>query len=201
MKTQEQPVSEILLEIKLHETFSSAITINNVIKLLGERTFGLALLFFALPSALPISAIPGISFIFSIPIAFFSLELIFGRQSLWVPNFIGNKNIKHTTIHSIVDKSVPYLKKIERFLKPRLDFMLYPITDRLSGIVIFIMSFLLMLPIPFSNMIIASILIIFSLGFIAKDGMFIILGLISALIYLSSMYWVIFRVLEGLFYA
>lgn len=199
-KSKEKTVSQILNEIRLHETMQGEITVSSIMKLLGDRTFGLALLFFALPSALPISAIPGIAFLFSIPIAFFSLELIFGRQTFWVPSFIGNKIIPNATVNKIVDSSIPYLQKIERFLKPRLDFMLTKTIDRLTGFLILIMSILLMLPIPFSNMIIAGILIIFSLGFITKDGLFIILGYIFSILYISSMYWLIFHTFKRLFH-
>ncbi|HFD2276232.1 TPA: exopolysaccharide biosynthesis protein, partial [Legionella pneumophila] len=58
----------------------------------------------------------------------------------------------------------------------------------INGIVIFFLALLLMLPIPFSNFIFATILIIISLGLIEKDGLFLIIGYLGVMIYANFVY-------------
>lgn len=192
----DKSASEILLDIAQNEKMHGFLTLKTVINLLGKRTFGLALLFFSLPSALPFSAIPGISFIFSLPIALFSLQLMFGRKNFWLPGFIANKKINHQTVVKTINKALPFLKKIERMVHPRLSFMSLPIMDRITGLIIFCMSLLLMLPIPLSNSIIGSIFIILSLGLIDKDGVFILIGYVTSILYFSFIIYVIFTSLK-----
>ena len=61
----------------------------------------------------------------------------------------------------------------------------------LNGLVILVLALLLILPIPFSNFIFAIQLIVFSMGLIEKDGIFIVLGYTASLLYISLISWVI----------
>lgn len=86
MKTRHRRSSEVIEELLKNRGNYSRIKSNReltyqvISQKLGNRAFGLDLLFFAIPTALPFSAIPGVSFIFSLPIAIFALQLIFARK-------------------------------------------------------------------------------------------------------------------------
>lgn len=183
--------SEKLLEIVHAKALEENICFEEIIKLLGTRAFGIALLFFSLPSALPFSAIPGVSFIFSIPIFFFAIQMMLGRHTLWLPPIIAKKTIPHKSVVKFIDKTVPYLRKAEYFLKPRWLFMTNRPMEVINGLMLLLLSILLMLPIPFSNFIFAILLVIFSLGLIEKDGAFIVLGYLASTLYLSLFSWLI----------
>ena len=183
--------SEILLGITRDERFKGDLTFDYIMLALGERAFGLALLFFALPSALPVSAIPGVAAIFGLPIAIFAFQMIFARETLWLPKRIAERPVSHENIAKIIHTAVPYLKKLEYFLKPRWAFMTSRLMEIVNGSVIFCVALLLMLPIPFSNFIFAFIIIMFSLGFIEKDGVFIVIGYIGVIVYVGLMSFII----------
>lgn len=87
------------------------------------------------------------------------------------------------SISKIIHTTVPYLIKIEYFLKPRWSFMTCRFMEIINGTIIFCLAILLMLPIPFSNFIFAALLITFSLGLIEKDGLFIILAYVGVFLY------------------
>lgn len=91
---------------------------------MGERAFGLITILFALPSGLPISIIPGFSFVFGLPIVFIALHLIIGRKSLWLPARLANQTVAIDTLEKVLARTRPYLLHIERLLKPRLLFFL-----------------------------------------------------------------------------
>ncbi|QBR83755.1 hypothetical protein E3983_04930 [Legionella israelensis] len=61
MKKRGQRSSDKLLEIMHSDALTEDICFEEILKLLGERAFGIALLFFSLPSALPFSVIPGVA--------------------------------------------------------------------------------------------------------------------------------------------
>lgn len=196
-KTTKRP-SEILLEIANNEELKEDLTYQRILQVLGERAFGIVLLFFALPSALPFSAIPGISVVFSVPIILFACQMIFARKILWLPKIIAERTIQQKTISRVIHATVPLLIKIEYFLKPRWSFMTCRFMEIINGFIIFSLAILLMLPIPFSNYIFAALLSIFGLGLIEKDGLFLVLGYLCSILYISFMYVFIVAIIKHL---
>ncbi|KTD70887.1 exopolysaccharide biosynthesis protein [Legionella tucsonensis] len=200
MKTTIVHSSDILLKLANRKELKGELTYQNILEVLGERAFGIVLLFFALPSALPFSTVPGVSFVFSVPIALFACQMIFARKTLWLPKIIAKRTIHQKTISKIIHTTVPYLTKIEYFLKPRWVFMTYRLMEIINGIIIFCLAIFLMLPIPLSNFIFALLLIIFSLGLIEKDGVLLILGYIGAIFYISFMFVFVEGIIKYLFH-
>lgn len=177
--------SEILLDIVHDKSLKEYLTYHSILQALGERAFGIVILFFSLPSALPISIVPGFSLVFSLPIAIFALEMIFARKSLWLPKVVAQKTISHSKVSKVISVIVPYLVKLEKLSKPRWAWMTYGAMERINGIVILCLAFLLMLPIPFSNFIFGVLLVIFSLGIAEKDGIFIFMGHFLFVLYIT----------------
>lgn len=177
--------SDVLCEIAQDPSLAGNLTLMTLIKRLEERAFGIVLLLFSLPSALPLTIIPGYSVLFCVPIAFFALQMMLGQKSLWLPNFIGKREIPHDKLANIIKTAVPYLKKIEHLLKPRWGFMTSRLAECLTGLIIFLLAVLLMLPIPFSNFIYAFVLILFSLGITEKDGVVIAICFVFAILALG----------------
>ncbi|MCL9685075.1 exopolysaccharide biosynthesis protein [Legionella maioricensis] len=200
MKKNNQRSSDALLEIANNKDLDGEITYQRIIDTLGERAFGIVLLFFALPSALPFSAIPGVSFIFSVPILLFAFQMIFARKTLWLPKIVANRTIHQEAIAKIIHTATPYIIKVEYFLKPRWPFMNSRFMEIMNGVVICCLAVLLMLPIPLSNFIFSSLLIIFGMGLIEKDGLFILLGYIGAIFYICFIYMFIMKTISYLFH-
>lgn len=191
--------SEVLQHIVHTTEHQEQVSYNELISLLGERAFGIVLLFFALPSALPFSSIPGVSFIFSIPIVLCTVQIILARQTFWLPQAIGRKTVTHQTISKVITTAVPYLQKLEKFLKPRYLFMTSRFMEIINGLLILGLAVCLMLPIPFSNFIFAGLIIMISLGFIARDGLFIALAYIFTAVYFHFMYLLITATIKRFF--
>lgn len=188
MKKPYKRSSEILLEIIQDKLLNHTLTYQDLVHTLGERAFGVAMLFFSLPAILPLSVIPGIAFVFSIPILIFAVQMIFKRDSLWLPKTIAQHTISRERISKIINGALPYVIKLERFLKPRLTFMSSGMMEVINGIVIFLLAIFLILPIPLSNFIFGGCIILFSLGTTEKDGVFILMGYIFFLLYLSFIF-------------
>lgn len=198
MQTTTTHSSDLLLEIANHEELKGEVTYQHILQILGERAFGIVLLFFALPSALPFSTVPGVSVVFSLPIALFACQMVFARKTLWLPKILAKRTIHHKTISKVIHTTVPYLIKIEYFLKPRWAFMTCRLMEIINGVLIFCLALCLMLPIPLSNFIFAALLIIFSLGLIEKDGILLALGYMGTIFYVSFIY-VFIEVMKPLF--
>lgn len=184
--------------VKIPET-SKPLTYGDLVSQFGDQGLGIVAILFALPSALPISAIPGFSFIFGLPIVFVALHLIAGRHTLWLPKKISANTIDRTKLVSVVKKCLPYLLYVERFLKPRLPFFSTPVMERVHGVVLLILSLLLLLPIPLSNFIFAAIIICFGFGVAEKDGLILAIAYVASIIYLAFLILVSHEIFKAFF--
>lgn len=175
--------SEIFLQLSRDKNLPPRISYQYILDTLGLRAFGILVIFFSLPSLIPLAVIPGFSFIFSLPIALFALEVFLGRKSLWLPKSLAEKTVSQTKISHMIEKAIPYLIKLERLAKPRGTFMTSLPFDRINALVILCLALFLMLPIPFSNFIFGSLLILFSLGIMEKDGLLLTLAYLLTFLY------------------
>lgn len=178
---------------------SKPLTYGDLVSQFGDQGLGIVAILFALPSALPISAIPGFSFIFGLPIVIVAIHLIIGRHMLWLPHKLSVNTINRAKLASIIKKCLPYLLYVERFLKPRLPFFSTPVMERVHGAILLVLSLLLLLPIPFSNFIFASIIICFGFGIAEKDGLILAIAYLASIIYLSFLGLVSHEIIKVLF--
>lgn len=166
-----------LLEGVVKEHKADSITLDELKEALHERGFGVLIMIFALPLCLPIPVPPGYTTIFSIPILFFAVQMIFGRDSPWLPNWLSKKQIKRSTLAAIVEKGAPWLRKIEKLLHPRLFIVSSSSAgEKLFGFFVFIFALSIALPLPFTNWPPAVGIVVMSLGLLSRDGIYIIIG-------------------------
>jgi hypothetical protein len=145
---------------------------------LKERGFGLLMLIFAMPISLPLPLPPGLTSLPAIPLLLFSIQMIMGLSSPWLPAWIGNKSIKRTTLAMVIEKAAPILRKIEKQLKPRLSLASSRTGERIIGVFAFIFATCIIIPLPLTHMVPAIGISIMSLGLLSKDGITIIIGMI-----------------------
>lgn len=188
---KEKRTSLILTELLQAHQQSHSLRFDQIVASLGDRAFGLVILFFALPSALPLSTIPGVSLIFSLPILMVAVQLLFQRSSLWLPARIARQTVTLKQLQQIVHKALPYLRWLEKLLRPRWSFFSLPLMEMITALVILFLSLLLMTPVPFTNFLFSSAIIILSLGLIEKDGLFIVLGFCLFILYSGTIYQII----------
>lgn len=177
------PASE-LLHLMMHHTTTNTISLRQIKEALHERGFGILLVLFVIPCCLPIPVPPGVPLIFSIPLLFLSLQMLAGRKDPWLPEWLANKSFKRSSLAFMVEKAAPILRRIEILLKPRWSFASKPSGERLVGLIIFLLAFViaLPLPVPFSNLIPGVGILVMSLGLLSKDGLIIIIGMLIGFI-------------------
>ncbi len=180
---KERPHASELLE-KVVEEYKDldTITFREIKFALHERGFGLLNVIFSIPLAVPIPYPPGLTTIFGLPLLFFSVQMILGFDSPWLPKSVGDRTIKKETLARVVTGANPYLKRIEVILKPRLVFMSYRFGERVIGVVSFLCAISIALPIIFGNFVPALGILVMSLGLLRRDGLVIIIGIIISII-------------------
>lgn len=148
-------------------------------KVFGDRTFAILFMFMMAASALPIPT-GGVTHVFAAITILFAVQMMFGRDSLWLPKRWKGMQLSKTFTTKLLPGLVRLIRWLEKFSEPRL---LWIFKGRLSDAVIgfsvmFLAAATLLAP-PFSGLdtLPALGIVMISVGIVLKDGLITILGL------------------------
>jgi hypothetical protein len=173
-------ISEILAEIA--EGAGERVRLRDLVNALGDRAFGLLILIFALPNAVGLGTIPGLSTVFGVPQMFIAAQMALGWHKPWLPDWVLEKSLARGDFLKMVSTSTPYLQRAEKLLRPRWAFMSSYFAERLLGIVFLLMATIVAMPIPGGNWPPAIAMAFIAIGLVERDGLYIIIGLGVAVI-------------------
>jgi hypothetical protein len=179
MEENNATVSQLLNKLAANSRASSHISIKQIKLMMHEQGFCLLMIMFAIPCILPI---PGISVIAGIPLIFFATQMLMGFDSPWLPKWVCNKNIDTANLEKIINKSTPYLQKIEFFSKPRFLIFSTKMGEKLVGLISLIFAIYITLPVIFGNTLPSLGITVMSLGLLNRDGIMIIFGTITGVL-------------------
>jgi hypothetical protein len=155
------------------------ITLQEVLKLSGDRTFGFLLVVLAFPSALPIPA-PGYSTPFGVLILVLAVQMLWGQHEPWLP--FRQRSLKLSTVQGILRAGLPWLKRIENLARPRWSVVCETAIGRfVLAIAVSLMAISMMIPIPGTNTLPAMGIFVVGFGLLEKDGLISLLGLFLCL--------------------
>jgi hypothetical protein len=159
---------------------SESVSVAEIIDALDARSFGLAVLLFALPSVVPMP--PGIPTVVGIILLIVSVQMVFGREDLWLPGILSKRTFPRKALVGAFEGLAPRLAWLERLMKPRLLFMTGKLGTILIGVVVTIMAIVLILPLPpGGNFPPALACAVLGMGLVQRDGVVVILGLIGSI--------------------
>ena len=202
-RSRYRSTSDILNDIMgFHD---ESITIRDLYAQLGDRGFGLMLLLFALPNSIPLP-IPGVSTLTSLPLIFFAAQLCFGRERVWLPIWVADRRIPMARLKPFIHKTLPWLVRLEKLVKPRLDIITTRRFERIAGGLIIVLALLIALPIPLGNLPLGIAMTILALAITERDGFLMITGwlfTIFALCFFAALIsgyaWVMWQLVSGIF--
>lgn len=155
----------------------------------GEQGFGLILVLFALPMMLPVIP-PGIAPAVGILFSLMALQMLLGRRKPWLPERWKARQVPPKIKRFTLERAVPLLARLTRWSRPRWMLMTGGVGVRCGAVGIFAMGVIMIMPIPFMNMLPALAVLCIGLGLVGRDGLFLtvgigVAGLILALIILA----------------
>ncbi len=157
------------------------LSMDRILSVLGDRGFGLLLVFLSLPSALPVPA-AGYSTPFGVIILLLGLQMLCGRRVPWLPGWTSRITIKRDLSRNMLGTAIRLFEKIERFLKPRLAWASGRGGLTVIGILVCAMATLMILPIPLTNTFPAMVIFCIGVGMIEEDGYAILVAILIAVL-------------------
>ena len=175
-KNPQIPASEVLQ--RLHdEAPTDHFTLGWLVGGLHRRAFGVILLLLAV-----VAVAPGISIVAGLLMMVSAFQMITGQRA---PIFLVNHPFPTPRLAVLVQRAVPPMKYLERFIHPRWRTPFEP-TKRLVGVVVLILSAAMVFsPIPFSNVVPAVVLALTALAYLEEDGVLLSVALIAAVTVLA----------------
>ena len=176
---QVERTSDVLKKMVV-ETDDANISIGEICSKLGGRSFGILMLFFAIPGAIP--SLPSVTSIFAIPIIVFAVQLIMGYPRPYLPKYFLDMTFSRTTFNTIINKSNKYLVSFEKLCKPRIFWLTDKKYEKLHGMLILILAIIFLIPLPFMNWPPSFAICLIALALIERDGILMILGLVASVV-------------------
>ena len=164
-----EPTSEIIIRL-VQQSTEPRITLGEIVRGLGDRTYGFLIFIFALPNGVPGPSIPGLSTITGVPLVLIALQMALGYPRPWLPGWLARRSLPRAGLLRLLERARPALAWVERRIRPRLIGPGMPLLDRMVGAYIVLVGLVLSLPIPFGNFPPAWALMVMALGLIQRDG-------------------------------
>ncbi|WP_372422321.1 exopolysaccharide biosynthesis protein [Salinarimonas chemoclinalis] len=175
-----QRTSEILERLVAHE-MDETITLGEIVARLRARAFGILLILFAAPMLIPTP--PGFSTVAGLLIASVAVQFVLLRRTLRLPHRLRRRTIQTAFMRRVVAWTVPKLRRIERWSRPRAVSFTRLRARRPLGVLILVLAAIMALPIPIvGNTPPAIAIVLMGFGMIERDGAFVGAGVTVGLI-------------------
>jgi hypothetical protein len=172
------PTSAIIADL-LKDAPEELVTLDWLLGNLGERSFGILLLFLGM-----IGMLPGAGTFTALLLMVPAAEMVLGRPAPILPGFVGRRRLPHGAIAWLLRRVAPSLAWIERFTWPRWQTP-FRSTRRVIGAVVMLLAATVLSPIPFAGVIPSIVIMLLALALLEKDGVLLALALVLAAISLA----------------
>jgi hypothetical protein len=175
------PIPASVVLQRLHdEVPPDRFTLGWLMDSLQKRSFGIITLLLAL-----VAVAPGISIVAGMLLMFPAFQMMAGKPTPVFPRRVAERSLPTRHLAALVQRCLPGLRYLEKVIHPRWQTPLGP-TKRIVGIVIALLSATLVAsPIPFSNIVPASVVALISIAYLEEDGLLLSIALLAAVIALA----------------
>ena len=198
MKDLGKVITTQALEDVVNSSSRDRVRVKDLVEAMHSVGFGLAIMIFAFGLIIPLP--PPVPSIISIPLVLFAVQMIAGYSAPKLPKRFAKLSVKRSVLAMLIKKSSPYIRKVEKILKPRISFMTSAFAERIIGVFILIFSGFVLLPMPLSNFIPGLGVLIISFGLLGKDGLVVIFGILVGIAGVAISITAVLIGVEALYY-
>lgn len=170
--------------IDVQMALKEPVILENFISEMGKECFGVLLLLLALPSALPIPA-PGYSVPFGVFLSFLGVQMLLGKKGPCLP--ARAKKLTFRLGNRVGKPLLLFLKVLflfECFVRPRGKVLERVLVQRVIGVVVLCLAFVMLIPLPLTNTLPAGVIFLIGIGIAEADALFTAFACVIALIVL-----------------
>jgi hypothetical protein len=117
--------------------------------------------------------------------------MMYGSKRAWLPRFVAEKSLPAEQFRSIMERVVPRLVRLERYITPRYWPFWRKRGDRIIGTIAFLLAVVVTLPIPLGNWLPAFATTLLGLALSERDGILFAVGSVVAVASIAVIVFVI----------
>jgi len=171
------PTSVALVQL-VERAPADQLTLGWLIDHLEKRSYGFLLLILSL-----LGLVPGISSIIGFVIAIPAAELMLGRETPSLPQFLARRSLSTPKFAASIHRLVPVFRAMEMIVRPRFH-LPFRVTNEIVGLLVFLLAITLFAPFPF-NIIPTLVIMLISFSYLQEDGVFLCISFLAAILSLS----------------
>ena len=172
-------LEELLDELAQAGEHGGKVSLDELIRMIGRRSFGPLLLFAGLVAVSPLSGIPGMPTTVAVLVVTVAVQFLLRRDQFWLPQWVLKRELPHDKVCRALELLRRPARFIDRFLRPRLTFMTH--AAGVYAIAVLCVVIAATMPplelLPFAATTAGAALAIFGLSLIANDGLLAIIAL------------------------
>ena len=176
-------VEDVIAELDELASHGDKVCIANVLDDFGARSFGPIIMILALLEVTPIGAIPGVPTAIAATIGLIALQLLFGKDHIWMPQFIQSRAVGAKKLHKAVGKLRGIAQWLDEQSRDRMDFLTRGVWLKVAAVAILVLCItvppLEVLPFASSGPMLAIASI--GLALIVRDGLVMLLAFLLAI--------------------
>jgi hypothetical protein len=169
-----QPTSVVLGDLFLQAT-PEHVTLEWLLRGLGDRSFGVLLLLLAL-----LGALPGVSVAVALLLPIPAYQMLRAHPGPVFPRAVAARPIAARPLARLIRGVVPVLRLLEKVVHPRWATP-FESTKRVVGAAILPVSVGFFVPLPLSNIPPALVVALIAFAYLERDGLLLLVGLLTAL--------------------
>jgi len=155
------------------------ITVAEIRDALGDRGLATLLIFFAMVNLIPLP--PPSSAVLGIPLLIIAAQMVYGSTSVWLPKRILAVTLTRAQFRSAMDRIVPWLTRLEKYIRPRYWPFWPRQGERVVGTIALFLALVVTLPIPLGNWFPAFSITLLGFALTERDGVTLAAGAAAGL--------------------
>ncbi|MBY6127702.1 exopolysaccharide biosynthesis protein [Qipengyuania aquimaris] len=177
-----ESVEDVIGELDELASHSEKVRIGDVLDDFGGRSFGPFILIFALVEITPIGAIPGAPTVLASIIALVAVQMLFGKDHIWMPQFIQDRAVGSKRLHKAVTKLRGVAHWLDHHSRDRLGFFTEGKWLRFAAIAILMLCATVppLEVLPFASSAPMLAIAAIALALIVRDGLVMLAALLLA---------------------
>ncbi|MGB6087492.1 exopolysaccharide biosynthesis protein [Parvibaculum sp.] len=154
-------------------------TLGDILETLGDRSFGWGFMLVGIVNLLPLPF--GSNAILGIPALFVATQLMLGRRTLWLPDFMTRRSISQKKWRAGALSALPVARPLARLTRERYTRVFRGGAEKPFGLLMLVTSLVLCLPLPLTGWLPAIACFVVGIGLVERDGVIVTLGGVIAL--------------------
>tara|TARA_B100001179_G_scaffold232921_1_gene227893 strand:+ start:3884 stop:4507 length:624 start_codon:yes stop_codon:yes gene_type:complete len=157
-------------------------SIGNIVEAFGSRSYGPVLLVPALIGISPVGGIPGVPTFLALTLLLIAVQLVFGKQHLWLPGILKNRSVEGEKLANAAEDMEKVGKWMDKIFHGRLQTFTGPMAARIAAGVIALLC--LAVPplelLPFAVVVPMAVIAAFGIALTVRDGLLMLIAFLGS---------------------